>query len=169
MEQRRAASWTSLAASADRAATGWGSCSSAASLAFFNSATNLGIHPLVVLHQQPWVPLLADSAHLLVEAAVPAEQLLPGHRQPLLSCHVVHQIAGDADMRRWGCCSAVACNAAATGLWLLWGRQACGCSWAGGAWKAGRGLSEVCEPSCSLGSNVPGARRGLRTAPGQLL
>ena len=53
MEQRRAASWKTLAASADRAATGWGSCSSAASLAFSNSATNLGIHPLVVLHQQP--------------------------------------------------------------------------------------------------------------------
>ena len=39
MEQRRAASCTALAASGDNAATGWDSCSSAASLALLVSAT----------------------------------------------------------------------------------------------------------------------------------
>ena len=75
---------TALAASCDNAARGWDSCSIAVSLALPVTATLRAPTHLPLLHQQPWVPLYADSTHLLVQAAVPAEQLLPGHRQPPL-------------------------------------------------------------------------------------
>ncbi len=91
LEQSRAASCTALAPTADSAATGWGSCSSAASLACFKPWSLsqehhelAGIDPLALLHEQPWVPFLAESAHSLAKAALTAEQLLPGRRQPLL-------------------------------------------------------------------------------------